>query len=198
MFQETVLSAEDTESTTVTNEVSTKSPTPTNNTTESMITTNQSSSSSSASVEQSNRKRIKRTVSSISLSPSKFTSGSDTSTETKTKRQRTETAIKVKFSRSAVLFNSQSILCFWIGYWISTSICWNSISKNRCGTSCLKFNLSCWTDAWFSDRKTQCNLVWIIWFDRIMSRTSIRRINFWSIQIIYLFRKIKFFFFFFQ
>jgi hypothetical protein len=77
--------------------VSTKPPTPTNNTTESIITaatTNQSSQSSSTSLENSNRKRIKRTVSSISLSPSKLTSVDDTSTENKTKRQRTDT-IKV-------------------------------------------------------------------------------------------------------
>jgi hypothetical protein len=79
--EETVLSAEDTESTI---EVSTKPPTPTNNTTES-----QSSPSSSNSIEQPNKKRVKRTVSSISLSPSKLET-----TDNKNKRQRTET-IKV-------------------------------------------------------------------------------------------------------
>ena len=52
------------------------------------------SSPSSSSLDQSNRKRVKRTVSSISLSPSKLTG--DTSMDSKTKRQRTDATIKVK------------------------------------------------------------------------------------------------------
>ncbi|CAF0758690.1 unnamed protein product [Rotaria sordida] len=93
--EETVLSAEDAGSTTVTTDVSNKPPTPTNNTTESIAnTTNQSSSSSSPSLEQSNKKQIKRTVSSTSLSPSKITSMDDTSTDIRTKRQRTEEPIR--------------------------------------------------------------------------------------------------------
>ncbi|CAF4457951.1 unnamed protein product [Rotaria socialis] len=89
--EETVLSAEDAGSAPATTEASTKPPTPTHNTTESIATaTNQSSSSSSPSLEHSNKKRVKRTVSSTSLSPSKLTSVDDTSTDTKAKRQRTE------------------------------------------------------------------------------------------------------------
>jgi hypothetical protein len=68
----------------------TKPPTPTNNTTESS-----SPSSSSPPLEQSNRKRVKRTVSSISLSPSKLTAAGDTSTDIRSKRQRTDAPIKV-------------------------------------------------------------------------------------------------------
>ncbi len=83
--------------------MSTKPPTPTNNTTESIITATQSSTSSSASIEQSNRKRVKRTVSSISLSPSKLTSADDTSIENKNKRQRIHTTIKVEFFK--ILFH---------------------------------------------------------------------------------------------
>ncbi|CAF1252696.1 unnamed protein product [Adineta steineri] len=95
--EETVLSAEDTETTTITTEISTK--TQTTDTNESIIitatTTNQSSqSSSSPSNESSNKKRVKRTVSSISLSPSKLTSTNDTSAEIKTKRQRTDITIQ--------------------------------------------------------------------------------------------------------
>ncbi|UJR16075.1 hypothetical protein I4U23_002988 [Adineta vaga] len=94
--EETVLSSEDANSTTTAaagaTEISGKPPTPTSNTTESMVTTtNQSSlSPSSPSAESSSRKRVKRTVSSISLSPSKLTSPNDTTT----KRQRTDPTIK--------------------------------------------------------------------------------------------------------
>ncbi|CAF4671707.1 unnamed protein product [Rotaria sp. Silwood1] len=94
--EETVLSAEDAASTTVTTDVSTKPPTPANHTTESIVTTtNQSSSSSSPSLDQSNTKRVKRTVSSTSSSPCKITSIDDTSTDTKAKRQRTEETVEI-------------------------------------------------------------------------------------------------------
>ncbi|CAF3345702.1 unnamed protein product [Rotaria sp. Silwood1] len=94
--EETVLSAEDAASTTVTTDVSTKPPTPANHTTESIVTTtNQSSSSSSPSLDQSNTKRVKRTVSSTSSSPCKIISIDDTSTDTKAKRQRTEETVEI-------------------------------------------------------------------------------------------------------
>ena len=89
--EETVLSADDATSTTVTTEVSTKPPTPTNN-----IIESQSSPSSSNSNDQSNKKRTKRTVSSASLSPSKLTSVDETSTDNKNKRPRTEETIQVR------------------------------------------------------------------------------------------------------
>jgi len=93
--EETVLSVDDV-ATTTTTEASAKSPTATN---ESVATMEQSSPQSPSA--SNDKKRLKRTVSSASLSPSKLTTTDES--DLKAKRQRTEQTIEAIESAPALL-----------------------------------------------------------------------------------------------